>query len=74
MKTYELLIAENQPKCGGKSPVKTTIQMVTTDDPVAFVKEREPNNELKVSTEKDGTIIVETDHNGFAVKYEFTED
>ena len=48
--------------------------MVTTDDPVAFVKEREPNNELKVSTDKDGTIIVETDHNGFAVKYEFTED
>ena len=44
------------------------------DDPVAFVKEREPNNELKVSTDKDGTIIVETDHNGFAVKYEFTED
>ena len=74
MKTYELLIAEHQPKCGGKSPVKTTIQMVTTDDPVAFVRQREKNSELKVSTDKDGTIIVETERNGFAVKYEFTED
>ena len=74
MKTYELLIAEHQPKCGGKSPVRTQILTVSTDDPVAYVKEREPNNALKISTDKDGTIIVETDHNGFPVRYEFTED
>lgn len=74
MKTYELLIAERQPTCGGKTPVRTSIKTVTTEDPVAYVRELEPESELRTSTEADGTLIVETDHNGFWVKYEFTED
>ena len=74
MKTYELLIAERQPTCGGKTPVRSRILTVTTDDPVAYVKALEPNGELKVTESEDGTVIVETDHNGFWVKYEFTED
>ncbi len=73
MKTYELLIAERQPTCGGKTPVRSSIKTVATDDPVAYVRALEPGSELK-TYEEDGTLIVETDHNGFWVKYEFTED
>ena len=41
--TYELLIREKQPACGGKDPTKTTIQSVTTDDPLAYVRGLEPS-------------------------------
>ncbi len=74
MKTYELLIAEQQPTCGGQLPVKQTIKTVSTDDPVAYVKELEHGAELEVSTLEDGTVVVEADHNGRWIKYEFTED
>ena len=74
MKTYELVIKESQPTCGGKSPTKTSIQTVSTDDPLAYVKGLEPDSELTVETLEDGTLVITGDHNGMPIKYEFTED
>ena len=74
MKTYELVIKESQPTCGGKSPTKTSIQTVSTDDPMAYVKGLEPDSELTVETTADGTVVVTGNHNGMPIKYEFTED
>ncbi len=73
-KNYELLISERQPTCGGKSPVKTEILTVSTDDPLSYVKAREPLCELEYSTDEDGTIIIKTQHHGLEIKYEFSED
>ncbi len=72
--TYELLIREKQPPCGGKDPTKTTIRSVTTDDPLAYVRDLEPNGELSVSHADDGTLVISTVRNGWTVSYEFTED
>ena len=73
MSVYELVIEERQPTCGGKSPTKSKIMTVTTDDPVAYVKALE-SGALEVSTTDDGTLVVQADHNGMWIKYEFTED
>ena len=68
MKTYELVIEQRQPTCGGKSPTKCEIRTVQTDDPVAYVKELEPNGE-------EGSLVVRIDQTeGQWVKYIFTED
>ena len=74
MTTYELVIKESQPTCGGKSPTRTTIQTVTIEDPLLYVKEIEKDCVLEVSHAEDGTLIISTDHNGMPIKYEFTED
>jgi len=74
MKTYELVIAERQPTCGGKSPVKSRIMTVQTDDPEAYVRGIDPDAVLETHVAEDGAIIVETDHNGMWVKYEFSEE
>ena len=74
MKHYELVIEERQPTCGGKSPTRSTIQSVTCDDPVAYVQSLEPDSALEVSTTDDGTLVIQADHNGLWIKYEFTED
>ena len=73
MANYELVIEERQTTCGGKSPTKSTIMSVTTDDPVAYVRALEPG-ELEISTEDDGTLVIRADHNGLWIKYEFTEE
>ena len=57
MKTYELVIEERQPTCGGKSPTKSRIMTVTTDDPVAYVRTMEPEGALEVFTTDDGTLV-----------------
>ncbi len=74
MKTYELVINERQPTCGGKSPTKASIRTVTVEDPLEYVKGLEPDSELTVETAEDGTVIVTADHNGMPIRYEFTED
>jgi len=71
--TYELVIKESQPTCGGKSPTKTSIQTVCCDDPLAYVKDLEPDSALVTETQGD-TLIITADHNGMPIKYEFTED
>lgn len=73
MKTYELIIQEKQPSCGGKSPFKSEFRTVTTDDPVDYVRKLEPSGRLEVS-EEDGVILVLAERNGQWVRYEFSED
>ena len=72
--TYELVIKESQPTCGGKSPTKTSIQTVSCDDPLAYVKGLEPDSALEMETAGDGTVIITANHNGMPIHYEFTED
>lgn len=74
MPSYELLIEQRQPTCGGRSPTKCEIRYVTTEDPVAYVQALEPSCPLDVNRREDGTIVIRLDHNGLWVKYEFTED
>ena len=73
MKTYELVIERKQPTCGGRAPTKSEIQTVTTEDPVAYVKELEPNGKLEVETTANG-VTVTLRHNDEWIRYEFTED
>jgi len=73
MKTYELIIEQRQPTCGGRAPTRSEIRTVTTGDPVAYVREKEPDCEPEV-TDNDGTIVVRLERNGLWVKYEFTEE
>ncbi len=49
MATYELIIEEQQPICGGKPGTRSSITTVTTDDPVAYVRGLEPDSELDVT-------------------------
>lgn len=74
MKTYELIIEQRQPTCGGRSPTKSEIRMVTVEDPVAYVQAMEPSCALEVTHNDDGSIVIKLDHNGLWVKYEFTVD
>ena len=74
MKTYELVIEQRQPTCGGRAPTKSEIRIVTTDDPVAYVQALEPTCELEVTNRDDGVIEIKLDHNGLWVRYEFIED
>lgn len=72
MKTYELLIEQKQPTCGGRAPTKCEIRTVTTEDPVAYVQVLESSCKLEVEQTEEG-VIIRTEHNGLWVKYEFTE-
>ena len=74
MKTYELIIQQQQPSCGGKSPFKYEFLTVTTDDPVAYVQKLEPSGKLEVTSDENGVIIVRTQRNGSSIRYEFSED
>jgi hypothetical protein len=73
MKTYELLIEQKQPTCGGRAPTKCEFRTVTTDDPVAYVQNLEPSCQLEVESTVDG-LVVRTERGGLWIKYEFTED
>ena len=74
MKTYELIILEQQPSCGGKSPYRSEIRTVSTDDPVAYVRKLEPAGELEVTETEPGVIRITAERNGALVRYEFSED
>ncbi|MBE6014556.1 MAG: hypothetical protein E7241_04225 [Lachnospiraceae bacterium] len=71
---YELIIDEKQPTCGGKSGSKADIRTIETDDPVAFVKAEEPNADLDVTKNDDGSYIIRFERGGFEVVYEFNVD
>lgn len=73
MARYELIIEQQQPTCGGKSPTKSEVHMVETNDPVEYVRAQEPGLEFEVENE-DGVVTVRGKKNGMWVKYEFTED
>lgn len=75
MKTYELIIEKSQPACGGKDPRILQFETAVTDDPVAYVKAKEPDaKNLEVEDDGKGTITVSFLHGVQRVKYEFTED
>ena len=74
MKTYELVIQLQQPTCGGNSPFRSEFRTVTTDDPVAYVRTLEPDCELEVNLQDDGTVTVDGDRNGRRIRYEFSEE
>ena len=73
MKTYELVIEQKQPTCGGRAPTKCEIRTVTTDDPVAYVQALEPTCRLEVEQTAEG-VVFKTERGGLWIKYEFTED
>lgn len=73
MKTYELLIEQKQPTCGGRAPTKCEIRTVTTEDPVAYVQALEPSCMLEVEQVPKG-LVVKTERGGLWIKYEFTEE
>ena len=73
MKTYELVIEQKQPTCGGRAPTKCEIRTVTTDDPVAYVQALEPTCRLEVEQTAEG-VVVKTERGGLWIKYEFTDD
>ena len=73
MATYELLIEQKQPTCGGRLPTKCEIRTVTTDDPVAYVQKLEPFCELEVEKTAQGYLI-RTERGGLWVRYEFAEE
>ncbi len=72
MKLYELVIQHQQPSCGGKPPFRTEILDVRTDDPVAYVRQLEPDCDLDIIQSDDSTVFIKTTHNGAFVKYEFS--
>ena len=74
MPNYELIIERRQPSCGGKAPTRCEVLSVTTDDPMAFVQEKEPGAQLELLQNEGGVVLIQADSNGMWVKYEFTED
>lgn len=72
---YELIITHQQPTCAADAN-KSEIRYVETDDPVAYVKEDQPDaGELRVYNPADDQVVVEfADGSGMLVKYDFTED
>ena len=73
MKTYEVLIEQKQPTCGGRAPTRCQIRTVTTDDPVAYVQALEPSCTLETEKTAEG-LIVRTERGGLWIRYEVTED
>ncbi len=74
MKTYELIIERRQPACGGKDPKEVKVMSVTTDDPVAYVREIEKTGELQVEEKPDGEIVVSLEVGLKRIQYSFTEE
>ena len=74
MKTYEVVILEQQPTCGGRRPFRNEIRTVSTDDPVAYVQEREPFCELEVTEGENGGTVIRAERSGYWIRYEFYED
>ncbi len=74
MKTYEVVILEQQPTCGGRRPFRNEIRTVSTDDPVAYVRKLEPFCELEVTEEENGVILIRAERSGYWIRYEFSEE
>ena len=74
MTAYELVIEQKQPTCGGRAPTKCEVRSVTTDDPMAYVRQAEPDLEPELLESENGVTVIRVERNGLWVKYEFTED
>ena len=74
MKAYEVIIQKGQPSCGGKSPTKSEIREIETDDVVAYVRGIEKDAELTVEQKDARTTVVSFfTGDGFQTTYEFVE-
>jgi len=74
MKTYELVIEQTQPTCGGRAPKKCEVRTVTTDDPLAYVLSQEAGSAPVLLQDEGGVLIYRVDRNDYWVRYEFTEE
>ena len=74
MKTYELVIEQKQPTCGGRAPTKCEVRTVTTDDPLDYVRKQEPGTTPVLLQDDGGVLIYRIDRNDSWIRYEFTED
>ena len=74
MKNYELIVERLRPSCGGQDPKEVKLLNVTTDDPVAYVRQQEKEGELEVSEGPAGEIIVHVEVAARNITYTFTED
>lgn len=74
MKNYEVILERSQPTCGGKSPKDVKVLNVATEDPVAYVKAQEKTEQVEVTVNPDGEIVVQVELGARRVKYSFTED
>lgn len=73
---YELIITHQQPTCGGQASTRSEIREVETDDPLAYVKQDQPDaSDFRIHHPSDYQVEIEyTSGDGMLVKYEFTED
>lgn len=74
MKTYELIIERLRPSCGGQDPKEVKMLTVTTDDPLAYVREIEKNGELAMETNAAGEIVITLDTGLKHITYTFAEE
>ena len=74
MKNYELIVEKLQPSCGGKSPKDVKMLSVATEDPMAYVREAEPDGELVQEIRENGDIVISLDQGLKHITYTFTED
>lgn len=75
---YEQINTRTQPPCGSKPAKVHEFHSVTTDDPVAYVRQREGTlagtAALEVINDGKGTVTVAFTSGAQEVTYEFTED
>lgn len=75
MKSYELIIATQQPICGGKSPKNYDFSEIETDDPVEYVRQKEEGSDAEIESHvnPDGEIVVEVNDDERHIQYRFSE-
>ena len=74
MKSYELLITQQQPTCGGRAPTRSEVRNVTTEDPLAYVKSQEAGAEPVLLQDEGGVLLYQVVRNDHWIRYEFTEE
>lgn len=74
MKRYELIITRTQPPCGGKAPKVFDFLNVETDEPIAYVRKKEPEAVLDVLEDTPEHTVIIFSKGAQQVTYEFTED
>ena len=72
MHSYELIIERRQPHCGGKQPRLYDFLTVDTDDPEAYVRQREPGADLYILKKADGDLEIYVGEGNSQVKYVFS--
>ena len=74
MKNYEVIVERLRPSCGGQDPKEVKMLTAATDDPLAYVRTREPDGELTREVNAAGEIVITLDKGLKHITYTFTED